>query len=52
MVLLATSNSVVLFDVQQQERVNEVTTTPIKYAYWSTDMSMVALISKHSKLLA
>lgn len=46
--LLATSNSVVLFDIQQQKVLGEISTPPVKYVVWSNDGNMVALLSKHS----
>ncbi|KAG8983255.1 hypothetical protein FRB90_006177, partial [Tulasnella sp. 427] len=45
--LLSSQNSVVLFDIQQQKVVAELTTPPVKYAVWNSDGSMVALLSKH-----
>jgi coatomer protein complex subunit alpha (xenin) len=47
--LLSTNTSVILFDIQQQKIVAEITTPPVKYVVWSNDGSMVALLSKHSK---
>ncbi|KAL7422515.1 hypothetical protein Q5752_003163 [Cryptotrichosporon argae] len=46
--LLASTSSVVLFDIQQQKVLGEISTPPVKYAVWSTDGSMVALLSKHT----
>jgi len=48
-VLLSTSTSVVLFDIQQQKILAELATPPVKYVVWSNDGAMVALLSKHSK---
>lgn len=47
-VLLSCPASVVLFDIQQQKVVAELATPLVKYAVWSNDNSMVALLSKHS----
>lgn len=47
--LLATTNSVVLFDIQQQKTLAEITTPAVKYVVWSADGNMVALLSKHSE---
>jgi coatomer protein complex subunit alpha (xenin) len=47
--LLSAPTSVVLFDIQQQKTVAEITTPPVKYVVWSNDGSLVALLSKHSK---
>ncbi|WOO78390.1 Putative coatomer subunit alpha [Vanrija pseudolonga] len=50
--LLATSNSVVLFDIQQQKVLGEISTPPVKYVVWSNDGNMVALLSKHTITIA
>jgi hypothetical protein len=47
--LLASTASVVLFDIQQQKVLAELTTPPVKYVVWSTDGNNVALLSKHSE---
>lgn len=46
-----TSTSVVLFDVEAKVPVNEMSTNGVRQAIWSHDMSMVALLSKHSKFI-
>ena len=43
---------VVLFDVQQRSSIAELSTPFIKYVVWSTDMSAVALLSKHAIIIA
>ncbi|OZJ05293.1 hypothetical protein BZG36_01950 [Bifiguratus adelaidae] len=50
--LLATPNSVILYDVQQRRTIAEINTPPVKYVIWSNDMSMVALLSKHTITIA
>ncbi|KAH9470729.1 hypothetical protein Pst134EA_004653 [Puccinia striiformis f. sp. tritici] len=50
--LLSTNTSVILFDIQQQKVVAEITTPPVKYVVWSNDSSMVALLSKHTIIIA
>ncbi|KAJ2780589.1 hypothetical protein GGI15_003483 [Coemansia interrupta] len=50
--LLATSTSVVLFDVQTRQTVAEINAAPVKYVAWSSDMSTVALLCKHTITLA
>ncbi|KAJ1860398.1 hypothetical protein LPJ73_001386 [Coemansia sp. RSA 2703] len=50
--LLATSNSVVLFDVQTRQTIAEISAAPVKYVVWSSDMSTVALLCKHTITLA
>ncbi|KAJ1897459.1 hypothetical protein LPJ66_003348 [Kickxella alabastrina] len=50
--LLATTTSVVLFDVQTRQTVAEINTAPVKYVVWSSDMSTVALLCKHTITLA
>jgi coatomer subunit alpha len=47
--ILSSANSVVLYDIQQQTTVAEISTPAVKYAVWSADGSLVALMSKHSK---
>jgi coatomer protein complex subunit alpha (xenin) len=50
--LLSSTNSVVLFDIQQQKVLAEITTPPVKYVIWSSDGNMVALLSKHTITIA
>lgn len=47
--ILASTASVVLFDIQQQKTLAELTTPPVKYVVWSNDGGHVALLSKHSE---
>jgi coatomer subunit alpha len=47
--LLSTGTAVVLFDIQQQKTLAEISTPPVKYVVWNNDGNMVALLSKHSK---
>lgn len=47
--LLSGATSVVLFDIQQQKIVAELAAPAVKYAVWSNDNNMVALLSKHSE---
>ncbi len=47
--ILASTNSAVLFDIQQGKKVAEINTPPVKYIIWNNDGSLVALLSKHSK---
>lgn len=42
----------VLFDVQQRTAVAELSCPFLKYAVWSSDLSQVALLSKHAIILA
>ncbi|KAI9500721.1 Coatomer, alpha subunit [Coemansia spiralis] len=51
-ILLATSTSVILFDVQTCQTVAEINAAPVKYVAWSTDMSKVALLCKHTIVIA
>ena len=46
--ILSSTASVALFDIQQQKVLAELTTPPVKYVVWSTDGNNVALLSKHS----
>jgi coatomer protein complex subunit alpha (xenin) len=47
--ILSSTTSVVLYDIQQQKTIAEVNSPPVKYVVWSADGSLVALMSKHSK---
>jgi hypothetical protein len=46
--ILSSPTAVVLYDIQQQKTIAEITTPPVKYVVWSADGSLVALLSKHS----
>lgn len=50
--LLSTATSVVLYDIQQQKTVAELATPLVKYVVWNHDNTMVALLSKHTIMLA
>ncbi|KAG1147533.1 hypothetical protein G6F37_002746 [Rhizopus arrhizus] len=50
--LMATPTSVILFDIQQRRAIAELAVSSIKYVVWSNDMSMVALLSKHTITIA
>ena len=50
--LISSASAVVLYDIQQNKTVGEVTAPGVKYAVWSADSSMVALLSKHTIILA
>jgi coatomer protein complex subunit alpha (xenin) len=45
--ILSSTASVVLYDIQQNVTTAEITTPAVKYAVWSADGSLVALMSKH-----
>jgi coatomer protein complex subunit alpha (xenin) len=47
--ILSSTSSVVLYDIQQQKIIAEVNSPPVKYVVWSADGSLVALMSKHSE---
>ena len=47
--LLSTATSIILFDIQQRRTISELPVGSVKYVVWSQDMSMVALLNKHSK---
>jgi len=47
--ILSSTSSVFLYDIQQQKTIAELNTPPVKYIVWSQDGSQVALLSKHSK---
>lgn len=50
--LMATATSVILFDIQQRRVTAELAVSNVKYIVWSTDMSMIALLSKHTITIA
>ncbi|PWN48212.1 putative COP1 [Violaceomyces palustris] len=50
--ILSTATGVILYDIQQQRTLAEITSPPVKYVVWSVDGSMVALLSKHTITLA
>ncbi|PIL23467.1 transporter [Ganoderma sinense ZZ0214-1] len=50
--ILSSATSVVLYDIQQQKTLAEITTPPVKYVVWSADGSLVALLSKHTITIA
>ena len=47
-VLLVTSTSVILFDIQQKKQLAELTVAGVKYVGWSSDGLYAALLSKHN----
>src|SRR5215471_14843217 len=49
--ILSSTSSVVLYDIQQQKTLAEINSPPVKYVIWSSDGSLVALMSKHSALI-
>jgi coatomer protein complex subunit alpha (xenin) len=51
-VLLKCEDRVSLFDVQSRRVVGEVQAPRVKYVYWNRDCSFVALVGKHSIVLA
>ncbi|KAI8140852.1 coatomer protein alpha subunit [Fennellomyces sp. T-0311] len=50
--LMSTPTSVILYDIQQRRVSAELPATSVKYVVWNADMSMVALLSKHSITIA
>lgn len=49
--LLASASCVQLFDIQQRQVTAEITASGVKYAIWNSEMSLVALMGKHSIFL-
>ena len=47
-ILLATTASVVLYDIQQKKQLAELAVTGVKYVVWSNDGLYAALLSKHN----
>ncbi|CAG8565874.1 7824_t:CDS:10 [Paraglomus occultum] len=52
LLLLSTPQSVILYDIQQRQTLNEITMPFAKYVFWSSDHSQVALLSKHTITIA
>ncbi|KAJ9518428.1 hypothetical protein QJQ45_018452 [Haematococcus lacustris] len=52
MLLCRSEDKVTLFDIQQRSTLAELSTPSIKYVVWNSDMSMVALLSKHAIMVA
>lgn len=50
--LCRSEDKVTLFDVQQRTILSELPTPTIKYVIWNSDMSQVALLSKHAIVIA
>ncbi|XP_006463326.1 hypothetical protein AGABI2DRAFT_73371 [Agaricus bisporus var. bisporus H97] len=50
--ILSSTSSVVLYDIQQQKTIAELNSPPVKYVVWSNDGSLVALMSKHTITIA
>lgn len=50
--LLATNVSVVLYDIQQKQVLATLSTSPIKYVFWSNDGNHCALLGKHEVKIA
>ncbi len=48
----AAAAQVTLFDIQQRCTLAELSTPYVKYVVWNSDMSQVALLSKHAIILA
>ena len=46
--ILSSTSTAVLYDIQQGKKIAEITTPPVKYVVWSNDGTLVALLSKHS----
>lgn len=50
--ILSSTSTVVLFDIQQQKTIAEINSPPVKYVVWSSDGALVALMSKHTITIA
>lgn len=49
--ILSSTTSVILYDIQQGKTLAEINSPPVKYVVWSADNSLVALLGKHSTFL-
>ena len=47
--ILSSTTSVALYDLQQEKTIAELNSPPVKYVVWSADGQLVALMSKHSE---
>ncbi|KAJ1985615.1 hypothetical protein H4R33_003895 [Dimargaris cristalligena] len=50
--LISTPTAVLFYDIQQKVVQREISVAPVKYVVWNSDMSMVALLCKHTITLA
>ncbi|KAF5389654.1 hypothetical protein D9757_004110 [Collybiopsis confluens] len=50
--ILSSTSTVVLYDIQQQKTLAEINSPPVKYVMWNADNSLVALMSKHTITIA
>ncbi|KAF9467884.1 coatomer subunit alpha-2 [Collybia nuda] len=50
--ILSSTSTVVLYDIQQQKTIAEINSPPVKYVIWSGDGALVALMSKHTITIA
>ncbi|KAG6331595.1 hypothetical protein ID866_7493 [Astraeus odoratus] len=50
--ILSSTSSVVLYDLQQEKTIAELNSPPVKYVVWSSDGQLVALMSKHTVTIA
>ncbi|KAG6830285.1 hypothetical protein H0H87_008583 [Tephrocybe sp. NHM501043] len=50
--ILSSTTSVVLYDIQQGKTIAELNSPPVKYVVWSADNSLVALMGKHTITIA
>ena len=52
MVLCKSEDKMVMFDVQQRTVVGELSTPPVKYVVWNSEMTMVAFLCKHAVIIS
>ncbi|KAI6116323.1 coatomer WD associated region-domain-containing protein [Pisolithus sp. B1] len=50
--ILSSTSSVLLYDLQQEKVIAELNSPPVKYVTWSSDGQLVALMSKHTVTIA
>ncbi|KAG4304773.1 hypothetical protein PORY_001826 [Pneumocystis oryctolagi] len=51
-IIISSSASVILYDIQQKSIINQLSISQIKYVVWSNDGEYVALLSKHMITIA
>jgi len=52
MVLCKSEDKMVMFDIQQKTVVGEISTPPVKYVVWNSDLSQVAFLCKHAIVIS
>ncbi|KAI8894425.1 coatomer WD associated region-domain-containing protein [Globomyces pollinis-pini] len=51
-ILITTTNSVILYDTEGRQVLEELAISGVRYVHWSSDQNSVALVSKHNLIIA